>query len=60
MLSADLEMRHDIRESSTSLAFEQEELARQQRQYRAAQHVAGIPRALGDMTEDEAVRPLTW
>lgn len=50
----DLELRHDIRESTKVLEHESADRIDSLEHLRHMQNIAGVPRALGDMTEDEA------
>lgn len=51
---ADLEMKQEIRESSAAVGYEAAERIERAHAIRSAQAIAGVPRSLGDMTEEEA------
>lgn len=51
----ELELKQDIRESTAVLDHEQNDRMSRLQDYRDAQSFAGIPKSLGDMTDEEAV-----
>lgn len=52
----EMEMQQDIRESTAVLDHEHQDRMSRLSEYRDTQSFAGIPKSLGDMTDEEAVR----